>query len=206
MTLLVRNLAAAAIIVLTAAAVHAVPLELSVNGGFETGDFSGWVQFPTAGGQQTIVSPGASGTYAACIENQVPASGSVIKNANIGIGLVMPGATVTISFDARGAGAAGGVAFAEFFSELSGGGVSSAVILGGAPLILNADPNVWTTFNFTTPAGPDVSGGVTLQFGAITGADNASSMLLCVDNISVTVDGVVAVEEVTWSAVKNTFK
>jgi len=177
-----------------------------VNGGFETGDFTGWLQFPSGPGQQTIVTPGASGTYAACIDNTVATSGSVIKNANVGIGVVAPGSNVTISFDARGAGAIGGVAFAEFFSEISGGGVSASEILGGAPLALNADPNVWTSFSFTTTAGPDVSGGVTVQFGAITAAAGGSTSLLCVDNLSVIVDGVVATDQSSWGQIKSVFE
>ncbi len=55
--------------------------------------------------------------------------GIVIKQANRGIGLVNPGDEVTISFDYRGTTSAGGVIFAEFFSELSGGGTSKAEIL-----------------------------------------------------------------------------
>ena len=94
-----------------------------------------------------------------------------MKNANIGIGVVEPDVTVTISFDARGSLGVGGVAFAEFFSEIDGGGTSSSVILGGAPLALNADPDVWTHFSFTTTTGPDVSGGVTLQLTATTSPD-----------------------------------
>ena len=66
-------------------------------------------------------------------------------------------------------------------------GVSSSVILGGAPLGLNADPNVWTAFRFTTPAGPNVSGGITLQIAAITGAVNGSVSNVTVDNVVVSV-------------------
>jgi hypothetical protein len=76
------------------------------------------------------------------------------------------------------------VAFAEFFSELSGGGTSKAEILGSGPLAINADPNVWTTFKFTAVTGPDVSGGVTLQLGATTGP--AAGTMMWYDNVSVT--------------------
>ena len=68
---------------------------------------------------------------------------------------------------------------AAFFSEVDGGGVSSAVILGGAPLALDPDPTVWTSYSFTTAAGPDVSGGVTLQLAAITGAAVGSTSQAC---------------------------
>ncbi len=48
-----------------------------------------------------------------------------IKNANIAIGTVKPLEQVTISFDVKGMyDVPGGVTFAEFFSELAGGGTS----------------------------------------------------------------------------------
>ncbi len=40
--------------------------ELTNNGGFETGDFTGWTQFPTGVGQQNVITLNPStGTYAA---------------------------------------------------------------------------------------------------------------------------------------------
>jgi hypothetical protein len=163
-------------------------IELTNNGGFESGDFTGWTQFPTGPDQQfvTNVNP-SSGTFSGEINNSQTASNSLFKQANIGIGIVNPGDIVTISFDARGSFTTGGVAFAEFFSELAGGGTSSAEILGGAPLGINADPNVWTTFNFTAIAGPDVSGGVTLQLGATNGGFTNPNAHMWYDNVSVSV-------------------
>lgn len=162
--------------------------ELTTNGGFETGDFTGWTQFPTGVGQQTITTVNsASGSYAAEINNIAVTSNSLIKQANLGMGVVTPGQSVTISFDARGSLGVGGVAFAEFFSEINGGGVSKAQILGSGPLAVNANPNVWTHFAYTTTAGPDVSGGVTLQLGATTGAVVGSTAHMWYDNALVSV-------------------
>ena len=54
------------LLVLVGLSLNAPAVELAVNGGFETGDFTGWTQFPTGPGQQTIdnVNP-SSGTYSA---------------------------------------------------------------------------------------------------------------------------------------------
>ncbi len=166
---------------------NAMALELTTNGGFETGDFTGWSQFPS-GGVQTVtnVNPFA-GTFAGEINNSVPAQNSLIKQANLGVGLVTSGQTVNISFAARGAFSPGSISFAEFFSEIAGGGVSRSVILGNAPLNMNSNPDVWTTFNFSTVTGPDVSGGVTLQLGATNGANAVNSAHVWYDNVSVSI-------------------
>lgn len=194
-----------AVIALAAGLVQADPVQLAVNGGFEDGTFNGWSLFPTGPDQFAIVAPGAASNYAGCITNSLPASAALMKNANIGVGIVQPSMTVTISFDARGTLANGGVAFAEFFSEIAGGGVSASQILGGAPLMLNANPDVWTHFSYTVTAGPIVTGGVTLQLTATTGAAQGSFAQVCYDNCSVTVEGSVATESTTWSNVKALF-
>lgn len=195
-----RNLVAPAVIatLLFAAPASAAAIELTTNGGFETGDYTGWQNFGTSGNptppgvpgpsdQQTITNINPSeGMFAASIANNLPFGNSLIKQANIGIGQVSPGQEIFIQFDARGTYAVpGGVAFAEFFSEVDGGGTSKAEILGGVPLGINPDPNVWTTFNFTTTAGLDVSGGVTLQLGATTGPAGGTNMFY--DNASVSI-------------------
>ena len=193
------KLVAAMGITLSAGVAQAAITELAVNGGFESGDFTGWAQFPTGPGQQTVTSVNCSvGTFCGSISNDVNLSNSLFKQANVGVGLVQPGQEVTISFDARGSYAVpGGVAFAEFFSELSGGGTSSNVILGGAPLALDANPDVWKSFSFTAITGPDVSGGVTLQLGATNGPGNPTTMFY--DNISITADvNAVPVPAAVW--------
>jgi hypothetical protein len=196
---------AAVVIAFGAMVAQANPVDVAVNGSFESGDFEGWSLFPTGDDQFTIISPGSDGDFAACITNDVDASAALMKNANIGIGIVEPEMEVTISFDARGSLTAGGVAFAEFFSELEGGGTSSNEILGGGPLMLDPDPAVWTSFSFTTMTGPDVSGGVTLQLTATTAADPASFAQVYYDNVTIIVESTVATEGSTWSSVKSLF-
>jgi hypothetical protein len=150
----------------------------------------GWIGFQSNGANEvgTTTDNPNSGTYAGVMRANAPSSNAVLKNANVGIGTAVQFVTVDISFRARGAGVDGGVAFAEFFSELAGGGVSKTEILGGGPLALDPDPNVWTEFNFTTTTGPDVSGGVTLQFAAVSGGAPTSLSEYFVDDISIDID------------------
>ena len=168
---------------LTAMLCSVATADFAVNGGFETGDTSGWVSFPTSDSTFDVTNDANSGSFAGEINNSATASSAVVKQANVGQGVVVSGEEILISFAAKGQGAIGGVAFAEFFSEIDGGGVSSSEILGGAPLALTND---WQQFNFSATTGPDVSGGITLQFGATTGADTGSTMQLFIDDVTIT--------------------
>lgn len=166
-------------------AISASATELTSNGGFETGDTSDWVSFPTANSTFNITSDANTGNWAAEVFNNDLASSAVVKQANLGIGVVNPGDLIEISFAAKGEGVIGGVVFAEFFSEIDGGGTSSSEILGGGPLALPAVTDPYGNFSFTTVAGTDVSGGVTLQFAAVTGGAQGSTTVLFIDDASV---------------------
>ena len=169
-------------------------VELAVNGGFETGALNidddpanGWTLFcaGTNGVCEATMAEAASGLWSGNLLVQGGIGDAVIKNANIGIGTVAPNSPITISFDVKGATADGGVVFVEFFSELSGGGVSKAELLGGGPFFPTND---WQTFTFNTTTGPDVSGGVTLQLKSSCGAAATCLANAYFDNASVTVD------------------
>ncbi|MEM7629847.1 MAG: hypothetical protein AAF356_10550 [Planctomycetota bacterium] len=160
----------------------AAQVELAVNGDFETGDLTGWSDFSSGLQSFGVTNDVNSGNFAGQFVNPDAGTAGTIKQANVGVGQVASGDLVTISFAAKANVGPGGVLFAEFFSELSGGGVSSAEILGGGPLAVTSD---WQTFNFTAVAGPDVSGGVTLQFNGATGAFAGSTIEYFVDDVSI---------------------
>ncbi len=156
--------------------------ELATNGDFETGDKTGWTEFTTGfgGGSFTVEAgiEGFSGKLTAA-RNESP----VIKQANIGTGSVSTNMAVTISFDLSGSlQGAGGVVFAEFFSELSSEGVSKAEILGGGPLFPATSP---VNYCFETTTGSDVSGGITLQLKAACGDVDGCAAEAYFDNASV---------------------
>ncbi len=178
---LTRNLMAALVAM---AMVPVAQADLTTNGNFETGDTTGWEDLSGAA-TFGVTSDSFAGNWAGEILNNSTTLGAVVKQANLGIGMVNPGDLIRIRFAAKGNFEAGGVAIAEFFSELDGGGVSSSEILGGSPFFTGTSS--WQEFEFFTTAGPDVSGGVTLQFVAATGAATGSSSHLFIDNVSVSV-------------------
>ncbi len=177
-----RPIAAALVAMLFSVSANAVNIEM--NGGFETGDFSGWQQFENQGTQSISSVNPASGSFSANLSISGGAGNTLIKNANIGIGIVQPGQMVDISFAVRGVTADSAVIFAELFSELDGGGVSQAEILGGGPIFATAD---WVTYTFQAMTGPDVSGGITVQFVVACGAVASCVGDVFFDDLSVSV-------------------
>ncbi|MBT8073406.1 MAG: IPTL-CTERM sorting domain-containing protein [Xanthomonadales bacterium] len=170
-----------------AGAAQAAITDVAVNGDFETGDFTGWTLFPGSLGPagQTIVA-GNPGSAARLLET-APAA-NIIKQANLLPGEWTEGQLIEIQFDISGTAGAGGVLFAELFSELSGGGTSKAEILGGGPLFPDANPEVWTTYNFSGTVGPDSSGGITLQFNSACAPVEGCIADYRIDNVIITAD------------------
>ncbi|MDX2506101.1 MAG: VPLPA-CTERM sorting domain-containing protein [Gammaproteobacteria bacterium] len=159
--------------------------DIADNGGFETGDTSGWTVF--GGGGVSTVNP-SSGLYSGqgtCIGGPCDV---LFKNANKGIGVAQAGGSITINFDYRGTQADGGVIFAELFSELDGGGVSKTELLFGGPLFGAGD--VWQTASITTTLGADVLGGVTLQLKSSCGAAATCVSDAYFDNVQMLVEPV----------------
>jgi hypothetical protein len=176
---------AAAAAVACSLPMSATAQELIQNGDFEAapGTFpTGFTDEFIFDGTFTLTSDAAGGVQAGLIENAAPGSASNIKFANLGIGEVVAGQEVTVSFDAKGTQGVAGVVFAELFSELDGEGTSKSEILGGGPLGLT---DQYQNFAFTTTLGPDVAGGISLQFNAATGAVSGSTAEVFFDNVSI---------------------
>ena len=180
------KLVAAMGITLFAGAAQAAYQNIAVNGDFETGDFTGWTQFPGSSGPagQTIV---AGNPGSAAFLSELNPAANIIKQANLLPGAWTPGQQIDISLDIRGTTAEGGVFFVELFSELDGGGTSSAVILGGGPQF-PASATTWQTLNFTGFAGPDTSGGITLQLNAACAPVAGCISDIEIDNVQIFAD------------------
>ncbi len=156
-------------------------VDLATNGNFETGDFTCWEQFPN-GGTISLSDPQNGSLFSGNLDASGMAVGVTLKQANLGAGELTAGQTVRVTFDWKGSDAIGGVVDVRLFSELTGGGVSQEdIIRGGAGF-----PATWETIGpLDITVGPDVSGGVTLQFTAACGADPGCVSTIDIDNVSI---------------------
>ncbi len=188
------KLVAATGILLFAGTVQAAQIE--INGGFETGDFSGWAQYPSNGTTQSIttINP-SSGAYAANLNIAAGAGAvnNVLKQERLldGTGLLSEGDIISYSFDVRGSAADGGVLFLENFCE------TDNPLCGQNLSVINATSD-WQTItgDFTLGAGVTA---YTLQFAAVCGASASCTADYYFDNISITADvSAVPVPAAVW--------
>jgi len=161
---------------------------IEINGGFETGDFTGWAQYPSGGTTQSITTTNPSaGTYAANVNIPVGAGAvnNVLKQERLldGTGLLSEGDVISYSFDVRGSAADGGVLFLENFCE------TDDPLCGQDLTAINATAD-WQTFSGTFTLGAGVTA-YTMQFAAVCGAANTCTADYYFDNISITADVVV---------------
>ncbi|MGB5416350.1 MAG: carbohydrate binding domain-containing protein, partial [Polyangiales bacterium] len=155
--------------------------ELTVNGDFETGDFTGWTNFCDNGaGSCTITSDNPNnGQFAANVSQPTLQQNAVIKQERIAAGEVATGDTILVELSIRGSVGPGGVVFLELFSEETGGGVTNEGLRG--PFFPTAD---WVQISesFTLAGSPD--DGITVQVAAVTSGDAGSFVDLFVDDVS----------------------
>lgn len=158
--------------------------QLAVNGDIETGDLSSWTT-ASNGGTITADNTQNSGSTWSVHVVAGPGNNPFISLAGLAAGTVVPGDTIDVSFDMCGSAAAGGVIFPALLSELGGGNGATRVNLD----TIASPPSVWTRYNYSSPAGADVTGGVTLQLDVICGADPSCAADVYFDNVSVTIGG-----------------
>jgi len=157
--------------------------ELTTNGGFELGSLEGWTTFcdgPNNGSCEATDAEANGGSYSGRVVTAGAPANPLIKQANVGVGIVTANSPITISFDLKGTlSGDGGVVKAEFISEFSGGGGSLD------PLGTLFPTDEWVSYSFETTTGGDVGGGVTLQLVAVCGAVAGCGVDAYFDNVSI---------------------
>jgi hypothetical protein len=183
-----------------AQAVNVVP-----NSTFESG-LNDWIQVNNNGtiGLAADNGPSAPGIQSAQLsaDGSAGASFPLIKVERLAEGLLIDGAAVTVSYDAKATlqtvdfpNTAGAVVFiAELLTEREGDNGASNEILQGPPNFLT---DQWQTYTFNTVLGPDAGGGVSLLFKADCGAAPNCRLTALIDNVTIDTT-VVPVPAAVW--------
>ena len=162
--------------------------EIAVDGDFEAGDLTvNWFVVPngtngTANADNTLNNGG--NWSARFIADENVGASLVVQQNGMGIGTVMPGDSIDVSFDAIGTVTAGCAINAQLISN-GGGGISGSL----SPAIdVATDLSTWGTFSFTaTTAGPVDVNGVLLEFIVGCGAGTGGVVDVNLDNVSVSI-------------------
>ncbi|MDJ0832114.1 MAG: family 16 glycosylhydrolase [Gammaproteobacteria bacterium] len=152
-------------------------LELITNGGFETGDLTGWLDPAPGAGSLTVTdTESRNGDWSA--RAQVAISQNVFAQQNgVGLGIVTDGDVIDITFDLKG--------------DLNPGAVINTLATwsgGGGAIAPNITASVadWTKYTYTTTlTGGDLSGGFSLLIEAVCGGVSGCSTDVYIDNVSV---------------------
>lgn len=157
--------------------------DIADNGGFETGDLSGWAVYENGGIIIADNTQSKTGTWSAKIVASPAGLNPTLKQERKAAGTISVGDKVKVTFDYMGslAGESGMYDMRSFVEAADG--VNQTEIFSVTPTA------TWQTFTTTyTVAAGDVSGGVTLQFGAICGGVPGCSSTLYLDNVSVIIN------------------
>jgi len=158
--------------------------EIAVNGGFETGDFSGWAVYKNGGAIDAITTEPSSGTYSAKLfASAATGLNPTLKQERKAAGTLAVGDKVKITFDYKGAltGESGMYSIQSFVEAAEG--VNQVVNITVNPTAS------WQTYTTTyTVAAGDISGGITLEFVAVCGGVPGCSSTLYIDNASIIIN------------------
>jgi hypothetical protein len=157
--------------------------DIAANGGFETGDFTGWAVYKNGGVIEVDNTQSKTGTYSARLFASPSGLNPTLKQERKGAGGIKVGDKVKITFDYMGslAGISGAYSIQSFVEATNG--VNQVVNIAVTPTA------TWQTFTTTyTVAAGDVSGGITLEFVAICGGVPGCSSTLFLDNVSLVIN------------------
>ena len=157
--------------------------DLVSDGDFESGTDTCWVLFQNGGTAVFDNTISNGGTWSGKLATNGP-SNPAFKQEGIGVGTVMAGDVVQITFDHIGSVVQPGAVFnVLLFGEGAAPGASFTHVFNPAPALTGS----WTTFTgtFTIPAGTDVTGGISFLIEAVCGGDAGCSVSANIDNASI---------------------